>query len=663
MRHWGVLRWGIALFSSDLEGVETSRLGISQNARLETRSAARSDADELFLASLLVPDFADWKPVLQRLNVPWDVASRIAMRASVNGTDFQTEVLATGDVDETEFFRALAVEFDLPFVASIDPDKMIVREADCVALLKKRGGHKPVKLEEASGVVCLIAPERVRIGEMREMFRQRPGLRGRLKITTSGALRRAAQQRALPLLSRQAARGLFERFPQYSALIVANAWQGWLCGTLFAALAVALAVAPAATQFVVHLFFTLFFLACVALRFIAFQQMEPLKKTKVPRPACADMPVYSVLVALYDEAEIVPYLVEALDAIVWPRSKLEIKLVCEADDEATLAALRAMKLPPHMEIIETPVEGPRTKPKALSFALPVVSGDFVVLYDAEDRPHPLQLVQAWRRFRKSGEELACVQAPLEIANRQASMIARMFFFEYAALFRGLLPWLARRRLILPLGGTSNHFRRSVLEYVGGWDPHNVTEDADLGLRLARFGYRTEIISCPTYEDAPEDFATWMPQRTRWFKGWSQTWLVHMRQPYRLAADLGPVSFILAQILFAGMVISAIFHPLLIVTTILIVLRLAFGEPLSVWHSSLLPIDIVNIVFGYLSFLLLGWRTLEARERRGFWKIVAFTPVYWMMMSFAAWRSFFQLWSRPHHWEKTPHCRPRPVPPH
>jgi cellulose synthase/poly-beta-1,6-N-acetylglucosamine synthase-like glycosyltransferase len=652
----------MALFRSDLEDSGVSRRNASQVVTADRAPPARTGADELFLASLLIPDFADWKPVLGRLGLSLDAASRIAMQAGVNGTDFQTELLASGEVAEIEFFRALAVELGLPFVAEIDPDKMIVREADCVALLKKRGGHKPVKLEEASGVTCLIAPERTRISQMREMFRQRPALRGRLKITTSGALRKAAQQRAQPLLSRLAARGLFERYPQYSALIVANAWQGWLCGALFVTLAVALMLAPEAAQFAAHLFFSVFFLACVALRLVALQQVVPLRNASVPRPVRADMPVYSVLVALYDEAEIVPDLLKALDAIVWPRSKLEIKLVCEADDAATLAALRALPLPPHIEVIETPVGGPRTKPKALSYALPVVSGEFVVLYDAEDRLHPLQLVQAWQRFSQSGEDLACLQAPLEIANRHTSMIARMFFFEYAALFRGLLPWLARRRLILPLGGTSNHFRRSALEHLGGWDPHNVTEDADLGLRLARFGYRTEIISCPTYEDAPEDFSTWLPQRTRWFKGWSQTWLVHMRQPFRLAKDLGPLSFVLTQVLFAGMVVSAIFHPFLVATALLIVLKLALGGSLSVWQSGLLPIDIVNIVCGYLSFLLLGWQTLEGKERRSFWKIVVFTPVYWMMMSLAAWRSLIQLWSRPHHWEKTPHYKPRPVPP-
>jgi cellulose synthase/poly-beta-1,6-N-acetylglucosamine synthase-like glycosyltransferase len=217
----------------------------------------------------------------------------------------------------------------------------------------------------------------------------------------------------------------------------------------------------------------------------------------------AELPVYSVLVALYHEAEVAPELVAALEKIDWPKSKLEIKLVCEADDHATLGALRALALPRNMEVVAVPVFGPRTKPKALAYALPLVSGEFVALYDAEDHPHPKQLLTAWQRFREAPHEVACIQAPLEIANRGAGIVARMFAFEYAALFRGMLPWLSARRLLLPLGGTSNHFCRAALEEVGGWDPYNVTEDADLGMRLARFGYRAETIACPTYESGPD----------------------------------------------------------------------------------------------------------------------------------------------------------------
>lgn len=217
-------------------------------------------------------------------------------------------------------------------------------------------------------------------------------------------------------------------------------------------------LAPAVLFTVLHVLATAFFFACGAMRFLAACSAgRPQRGSRAPLRA-AEMPVYSVLVALYREAEIVPDLVASLNRLVWPRDRLEIKLVCEADDRVTLGAIRAVDLPRHIEVVEVPPSLPRTKPKALSYVLPTVRGELVALYDAEDDPHPLQLVAAWRCFRTGGPDLASVQATLCISNAREGLIARSFALEYAALFRGLLPWLARYGLMLPLGGTSNHFR-------------------------------------------------------------------------------------------------------------------------------------------------------------------------------------------------------------
>jgi cellulose synthase/poly-beta-1,6-N-acetylglucosamine synthase-like glycosyltransferase len=174
------------------------------------------------------------------------------------------------------------------------------------------------------------------------------------------------------------------------------------------------------------------------------------------------------------------------------------------------------------------------------------------------------------------------------------------------------------------------------------------------MRLARFGYRAGTITRPTLEDAPKDFRTWLPQRTRWFKGWCQTWLVHMRRPRRLYAELGPASFLIAQILFLGMVVSSLAHPLLLFGALYVSTKLAVGATISTGQSLLLLVDVANVVCGYASFLLLGRQTLSPAARGRFRRIVAWTPVYWMMMSIAAWRSVWQLWRNPHLWEKTPH---------
>ena len=496
----------MALIDASAHGWRTASLSRLRPRRPLGRETARANS----LMGLALTGHAEWQRLVERLELPSDVALHAAVQANVNGTDFQTELLASRAVSEEAFFRALAMDLDLPFVGQVDPERLIIRSEQSLTLLRRRGGIELVKIEEADGIAYLIAPECTRIGTLQALLKRKPGMRSRLRVTTTSALRAALLKCAEPPLMRIGARDLFERYPEYSARIVVSAWQGMAWGVLLAAFVMAIVFVPDAAYATIHALFSLCFLACIGLRVAAAHAARPPVRLKVVPAAARDLPVYSVLVALYDEAGMVPGLIEALERIEWPRSKLEIKLCCEADDRATLSAIRACALPSYIEVIETPPQGPRTKPKALSYALPVTGGEFVVLFDAEDRPHPMQLMEAWQRFRESGAELACVQAPLEISNRHGSFISRMFFFEYAALFRGLLPWLSRRGLMLPLGGTSNHFRREALEAVGSWDPHNVTEDADLGLRLARFGYRSETISCPTLEEAPEDFGTWLP---------------------------------------------------------------------------------------------------------------------------------------------------------
>jgi hypothetical protein len=458
--------------------------------------------------------------VLERARMPTAQTHALAARAAVNGVALPVEAVVSGSVSEERLYEALADEIGVRFLAAIDPQRLILGEGEAAMLLGRAPGTFSARYEQAGGVVLwLLAPTSDDIGVLGRRGEAANEPLGRVRIVTPRALRTALETQAKGSLLRDAVDRLFALFPAQSAKIVTSGWQSALVGAALVGLPVALIAAPWAAGLFIHLFFSLFFLACIGLRFIAATSAEAPRLAPLARYDPADMPVYSVLVALYREAEIVPDLLVALGHIVWPRGKLEIKLVCEADDEETLAALRAHALQPFVEIVEVPPGTPRTKPKALCYALPMTTGEFVVLYDAEDRPHPFQLVEAWQRFSEGDERVVCLQAPLAVTNFGRGPLARMFAFEYAALFRGLLPWLARRNLVIPLGGTSTHFRREALEAVGGWDPFNVTEDADLGIRLARHGYRVGTITRPTYEDAPETFANWLPQRTRWFKGW------------------------------------------------------------------------------------------------------------------------------------------------
>ncbi len=363
------------------------------------------------------------------------------------------------------------------------------------------------------------------------------------------------------------------------------------------------------------------------------------------------LPAYSVLVALFQEADVVPQLVSAMKELNWPRSKLQVLFLCEMDDSETIAALQAEMFPASFRIIHVPSTGPCTKPKALNYGLQLAKGDLVVVYDAEDRPHPEQLQEAWWHFTKGGENLGCLQAPLIIANTHAGWLTRLFAFEYAAHFRGVLPWLAHNQLVLPLGGSSNHFRRNCLEAVGGWDPFNVTEDAELGTRLARCGFQVDMLSTPTIEDAPVRAGVWLRQRTRRLKGWMQTWLVEMRRPVRLFNHLGIQRFTVYQLLSIGMIASALLYPLMLVFVAFSAFYLVSAD-FAAMQPNLLIIDLFNVLMGYISFHALGHRALNGEKMPG--PVFQWTPLYWLMISAAAWRALWQLHATPFLWEKTPH---------
>ena len=256
--------------------------------------------------------------------------------------------------------------------------------------------------------------------------------------------------------------------------------------------------APDTTMMVTEVALGLVFVAWTALRLLgALSERLVRQHPRVVTPDHA-LPIYTVVAALYRETAAVEGLMRALDRLDYPKEKLQAILAVEPDDEATLDALKQCK-PGAFEIVFSPKGEPRTKPKALNAALPFVRGRFLAVYDAEDRPDTDQLRLAYESFAANDPRLACIQARLTIDNTSDSWLTRMFTAEYAGLFDVLLPGLARWRTPLPLGGSSNHFRTDVLREVGAWDPFNVTEDADLGMRLARFGYRTAVIASTTYE--------------------------------------------------------------------------------------------------------------------------------------------------------------------
>lgn len=365
-----------------------------------------------------------------------------------------------------------------------------------------------------------------------------------------------------------------------------------------------------------------------------------------------ELPVYSVIAALYREAEVVDQLLSAIERFNYPAEKLDVIVAVEADDHATRAAITARKHRIPLTVIPVPPAELRTKPKALNVALPLARGEFTVIYDAEDRPERNQLRRALKAFRSAANNLACVQARLCI-DTKTSRLARYFTAEYAGHFDIFLPRLAALGLPLPLGGSSNHFRTSALREVGGWDPYNVTEDADLGMRFARFGYRCGVIESTTYEEAPADVRGWLNQRSRWFKGWMQTWLVHMREPLRLFRELGPRGFLTFQLIVGGNALVALAHPFFIATMI---------YALSALISQDCNLDtliqrghyVATTAIGYCTSAYLGWLGLSYRGALKKTWILMYTPAHWLLLSLAAWWAALELITRPYFWKKTEH---------
>ncbi len=366
-----------------------------------------------------------------------------------------------------------------------------------------------------------------------------------------------------------------------------------------------------------------------------------------------DLPPYTVMIPCYKEPEVVAQLLRGMEEMEYPRDKMDVKLLLEADDEETIAEARRIGADRVAEVIIVPAAAPRTKPKALNYGLQTARGTYVTIFDAEDRPHPLQLRKAAIALKNAPDDIACLQAELAYFNPDQNIITRWFTLEYELWFRQFLPGLSRVSAPIPLGGTSNHFRRDVLVRAGGWDPFNVTEDADLGVRLHRLGYRTGMLDSQTLEEANSDFVNWVKQRSRWYKGYLQTWLVHMRQPVRLAREVGFRGFLRFNLFVGGTPALAVLNPLFWGLTIVwfllqppFVLKLF---PAPVYYTGLATWLFGNFFFAY-TFVYAAYQHPEKKV----FTAALLAPVYWMAMSMAATKAFVQLIFNPQYWEKTQH---------
>lgn len=456
-------------------------------------------------------------------------------------------------------------------------------------------------------------------------------------------------------LTRRACNELKQRHPHLSASQRLSAGQqlglmAVICGFAFLWPLISFAAFLDTGCFVM----TALFACMIWLRLLAISERAQPYAAK-PEMNDNHLPIYSVLVPLFRETRVLPQLIGALQKLNYPPHKLDIKLIIEQTDTTMQRCIAALQLPPTIEVIVVPPSWPQTKPKALNYALPFARGALLTIYDAEDIPEPMQLRKAAAAFAQLPREVACLQAELTFYNPNENWLTRQFTLEYAALFKLVLPALAINHLPLPLGGTSNHFRIDVLRQLGGWDPYNVTEDADIGFRFARFGYYAKSLASCTYEEANTEFGNWLYQRARWMKGFLQTWLVHMRNPVVLLREIGPIGFLVMQAMLIGVVLSATFYPLFIGLTVFNLCGAYFNifEP-SAAEVLLQGLCLGFFIIGSAIMMVSGAVALRRKRYFGWWGTIVTMPIYWLMASIAGWLALAQFIRAPFEWNKTRH---------
>lgn len=565
-------------------------------------------------------------------------------------------ILSRNWTDPAVYYQAVAYHYELPFVDLIrdapDPTLLAAAEADTYA----RKLTIPWRRHEGRIVIATAEP-----GPEAVLFaRKRWGPAIEFVVTSKFDIVWAVQTAFADALSHRAVYDLAERNPELSAQEVFTPAQVIFGSALLTLLMIGLTLAPIATLVAINVVMSLFYLGNFLFKGILVSVGGARSADRDETIAIAgrllrddELPVFTVLVPMFREPEMLPVLARSLRKLDYPLGKLDIKLVLEAGDHETIEAASKLGLEGVFEVIRVPPSHPQTKPKACNFALQFARGEFLVVYDAEDRPEPDQLRKVVAAFRQSSPNTACLQCRLSYFNASENWLTRMFTLDYALWFDQMLPGLERLNVPIPLGGTSNHFKIDVLRELHAWDPFNVTEDADLGVRLTQKGYRVGVVDSTTFEEASCHAGNWIRQRSRWMKGYMQTFLVHTRRPLHLLRTTGPLGFLGFVFFIGGTVVSGLLNPVFWLLYLVWLIAATSGfDP--VFPQFLLFLSLFNLLAGNGAFIFLH---MLAPIRRGWLDLIPYSLTalgYWVMISIAAYKGLWQLLRNPFYWEKTRH---------
>ncbi len=452
---------------------------------------------------------------------------------------------------------------------------------------------------------------------------------------------------------------LLDRDPQSSAFITFSSKQLVFIFSIIALTITSLFLSFINTTILINILMSTFFLIAIVFKvFLALtgsklELFQAVSKKELATVKDADLPVFTIQLPVYKEDKLIRKLIWNLQSLDYPREKLDIKLLVEEDDDKTLNAVRDLDFPAIFEVIVVPFHMPKTKPKACNYGLHFSRGEILTIYDAEDVPDRDQLKKVVTLFNKLPANFICIQCALNYFNRNENLLTRMFTLEYSYWFDYMLPGLGTLDIPIPLGGTSNHFKLSNLLELGGWDPFNVTEDADLGIRAFAKGYKVALVNSTTYEEANNEPFNWIRQRSRWIKGYMQTYLVHMRNPARLIKKIGWKGFLGFNFFIGATPITFLLYPLLL-TLFIVYLIFDLKDIRTIFPGWVLYISIFNLAIGNILMIYLN---MIAVFKRRYYELILFSianPIYWLMHSIAAYKGLWQLITKPFYWEKTDH---------
>lgn len=565
-------------------------------------------------------------------------------------------LLASQWIEPIVLYRTIANHFGVRYVdlAAEEPDAALLDERDAGEYAQRL--IMPWRRAKGRTVVVTADPGPAAITYARSRWGKNVDLAVASKFDIIWTLQRIFRQAQ----SHRAVYALAETDPQMSAQNVLSPSQVIAAYIGISALAAGLAFAPFVTLIVLNVLISLFYLGNFIFKgWLVWvggrSQLRSSLSLKIEAQQLRDdeLPLFTILVPMFREAESLPILAHALRRLEYPLAKLDIKIVLEEGDQETIEAARSLGLEGVFEIIRVPASQPQTKPKACNYALQFARGELLVIFDAEDKPEPDQLRKVVATFRRSPANTACVQCQLNYYNAQENWLTRMFTLDYSLWFDLMLPGLQRLGVPIPLGGTSNHFKIDVLRELHAWDPFNVTEDADLGIRLTQKGYRVAVIDSTTYEEANCAAGNWIRQRSRWIKGYMQTFLVHTRNPVRFLRMTGPLGALGFVFFVGGTMLSGLLNPFFWAIFLAWLVCGVSGID-AFFPPVLLYLALFNLISGNGLFVYL---TLLAPYRRGWLDLVPYgltVSAYWALTSVAAFKALGQLISNPFYWEKTQH---------